>query len=224
MVKLYLRIAVLGIFLASCTKDVVIPPDPLYRHYFPATVGTYIVYDCDSIVYNDFTGEVDTFQFEIRESYESAFTDNSGREAIRLERWKRDAQTPWFLKDVWTVVKTGSQVEKVEEDLRYIRLMFPIKEGKTWNMNALNSSQAREVEIIQAHKPYQSGALSFDSTVTVQNNDPVNLVSEYRNTEIYAANKGMVYKQLKDVRYIIPTPQIKSGVIYTMRAKEIHIE
>jgi hypothetical protein len=224
MRKLLTCICVIVLFLSGCKEDSVIPPDPYFRHYFPANTGSYIVYDCDSIVYNDFTGMVDTFRFEIREFFESSFTDNAGRSAIRLERWKKNEGSSWNLKDVWSLVKTDIQVEKVEEDVRYIRLMFPVKKGKIWNMNALNSSGTREVEIIDAHGPFDTGYLEFDSTLTVQNTDPANLVSEFRNTEIYAVHTGLVYKQFKDVRFIIPTPTIKSGVIFTMRAKEIHIE
>ncbi len=224
MRKLLTLIPAVLLFLGACKKDTVIPPDPYFRNYFPASVGSYIVYDCDSIVYNDFTGGIDTFRFEIRELYESAFTDNAGRPAIRLERWKRPQGADWFLKDVWSLVKADLQIEKVEEDVRLIPLMFPVKKGKTWNMNALNAAGKGEVEIIDAHEGFDTGFMQFDSTLTVQNTDPVNLVSEFRNTEVFAANTGLVYKQFKDVRYIIPTPQIKSGVIYTMRAKEIHIE
>ncbi len=210
--------------MASCKKDSVIPAESYFRHYFPFTAGSYTVFDCDSIVYNDFTGEIDTFRFQIREVYQSTFTDNAGREAIRIERWKLEPGSSWYLKDVWTLVKTDMQVEKVEEDVRFIRLMFPVKAGKKWNMNAQNSLAAREVEIVAAHVPFNNGTLQFDSTLTVKNTDPENLVSDYRNTEVYAVNKGLVYRQFKDIRFVVPTPAIKSGVIFTMRATEIYVK
>jgi hypothetical protein len=222
MKRLLFAFSALLLILPACKKDSVIPPDPFYRDYFPTQVGSYITYDCDSIVYDDFNNTVDTFRFQIKEYYQSEFTDNAGRRAIRLERYKKTSDTTsWFLKDVWFVTATDNQVEKIEEDVRYIKLVFPVKDGKEWNGNALNSLGDRTYVYENAHKPYSTGALSFDSTVTTINTDPENLVSEYRNTETFAARVGMVYKRYVDVEYVVPGPAIRKGVIFTMKAVEI---
>lgn len=209
----------------SCKKDSTLAPEPFYRNYFPNQAGTYIIYACDSIIYDDFNQSVDTNSFLIKEYYQSVFTDNSGREAIRIERWKKPADTlSWFLKDVWYCVKTDAQVEKVEEDVRYVKLVFPVRDGVEWNGNALNALDERTFTMKDVHQSYSTGAMNFDSTVTVVNTDPSNLVSEYRSTEIFAANVGMIYKQFKDVKYVVPTPVIKSGVVFTMKAIETGVE
>jgi hypothetical protein len=213
-----------AMYFSSCKEDAVIAPEIAYTQYFPDKVGSYILYNCDSIVYDDFNGTIDTFRFQIKEYYESEFTDNSGRKAIRIERKKRDDTTSWFIKDVWYLAKTAKQVEKVEEDVRYIKLNFPVKSGKVWNVNALNSLGEQEVEYQEVHKPFSTGVLNFDSTLTVVNTDPVNLISEKRNTEVFAINVGMVYKRYVDVDYVIPTPEIKKGVVFTMSAIEIGFE
>jgi hypothetical protein len=219
-------VSILGLMvLASCKKDSVIPPDPYFKNYFPAKVGSYIIYDCDSIVYDDFNDRIDTFRFKIKELYHSEFTDNSGRSAIRIERWKKPADTlSYFLKDVWQVVKDVNQVEKVEEDVRFIKLIFPVKDAREWNVNALNSLGNRTYTYENAHKAYANGTLNFDSTVTVRNIDPENLVSEYRNTEMFATNVGLVYKNEVNVVFVVPTPEIKSGFKFTMRAIEVGVE
>jgi hypothetical protein len=93
-----------------------------------------------------------------------------------------------------------------------------------WNVNALNSLGEQEVEYQEVHKPFSTGVLNFDSTLTVVNTDPVNLISEKRNTEVFAINVGMVYKRYVDVDYVIPTPEIKKGVVFTMSAIEIGFE
>jgi hypothetical protein len=204
----------------ACKKDEVLQPEKEYPGYFPAKVGSYIIYDCDSLYYNSFTSLVDTYRFKIKELYESEYIDNAGRNAIRIERWKKEESANWWLKDVWYTVKDTKQVEKGEEDVRMVKLVFPVKEDVEWDINALNSLGKRTVIYKDTHKPYSTGVLSFDSTVTVVNTDPKNLVSEYRNTEIFAMNVGMIYKRFVDVDYVVPTPQIKSGVVFTMRAVE----
>lgn len=210
----------------GCKKDTVIPPDPYYREYFTAEVGNYIVYQCDSIVYDDFNGTIDTFSFKIKEYYESEFIDNSGRSAIRIERYKQaENSSTWTLKDVWQVVKSDSQVEKVEEDIRFIKLNFPVIDEKTWNINAINSLDPRMVAYKDVHKQFATDSLSFDSTVTVENTDPQNLINEYRDTEIFAKGLGMVYKRFVDVKYVTPPAiGVESGVVFIMQAVQFGTE
>ena len=209
----------------SCKKDTIQLPEPSYREYFNDAVGSFIIYECDSIIYDDFNQSIDTNSFLIKEYFQSNFVDNSGRNAIRVERWKKPIDSlNWFLKDVWSLVKTDVQVEKVEEDLRFVKLVFPVRESLQWNTNALNSLDARTVTYSKVHQAFSTDSMQFDSTITVENIDPTNLVSEYRNTEVFAKNAGMIYKKFVDVKYIVPTNEIKSGVVFTMKAIEIGTE
>jgi len=230
MLQKYFRYLLAFLFVIplfqGCKKDTVIPPDPYYREYFTAEAGQYIIYQCDSIVFDDFNGTIDTFRFKIKEYYESEFIDNSGRNAIRIERYKQtENASNWVLKDVWQVVKSDLQVEKVEEDVRMIKLIFPVVGEKEWNINALNDLGARTVAYKDVHSPYSTATLTFDSTITVENIDPQNLINEYRDTEIFAKGRGMVYKRFVNVEYITPPAVgIESGVVFTMQAIEFGLE
>jgi hypothetical protein len=209
-----------SIVFTACKKESIETVPQNNTNYLVAQQGFYVEYNCDSVVVDDFNGTIDTFTFQIKEYQQSYFTDNEGRQAIRLERWKRgDSTLPWQLKDVWTLVKTSDRVEKVEEDLRMVKLLFPLRENLEWNQHLLNNSDPRIVNCKDVHKAFTMNGIAFDSTVTVVNTDPENLVSEYRDTEIFAANIGMVYKKLTNVRYVTP-PQtgIRSGSVYTMNA------
>jgi len=125
------------------------------------------------------------------------------------------------LSDVWQVVKTDLQVEKVEEDVRMIKLIFPVVDEKEWNINALNNVGARTVAYKDVHLPYETETLSFDSTVTVENTDPQNLINEYRDTEIFAKGLGMIYKRFVNVEYVTPPAVgVESGIVFTMEAIE----
>jgi hypothetical protein len=226
MMQKYFRYFLVVLFaiplFQGCKKDSVIPPDPYYREYFTAEAGQYIIYQCDSIVFDDFNGTIDTFRFKIKEYYESEFIDNAGRKAMRIERFKQaENASNWVLSDVWQVVKTDLQVEKVEEDVRMIKLIFPVVDEKEWNINALNNVGARTVAYKDVHLPYETETLSFDSTVTVENTDPQNLINEYRDTEIFAKGLGMIYKRFVNVEYVTPPAVgVESGFVFTMEAIE----
>ena len=135
------------LFFSSCKKETELPVDMGYK-YFPVNTGHWVTYDVDSISYNDFTGQVDSFTFQIREVVESVFTDNEGRETQRLERYKRWNDTSaWFLKDVWMVNLTATTAEKVEENIRIIKLIFPPKDNEKWDGNLYNTIRCTELYI-----------------------------------------------------------------------------
>jgi len=74
------------------------------------------------------------YKYRIKEKLEEKFTDNQGREAIKLVRYiKKFDQNisydniSWQIKDVWNYTKTATTLEVVEEDIRFTKLIFPIK-------------------------------------------------------------------------------------------------
>ena len=114
-------VVLLGFY--SCKKDAPSKVEVGYN-YYPNKVGSWIIYDVDSIVWDDFNAPniaIDTFTYQIKEVNESFFLDNEGRETTRIERYKRTNSTmPWIIKDVWYGNRTASKVERVEENIKYI--------------------------------------------------------------------------------------------------------
>mgnify|MGYP001577640639 CR=1 FL=1 len=169
-------------------------PDLGYN-YFPADIGVWVVYDVDSIVYNDFTDSVETYNYQIKEIVESAFIDGEGRETRRLERYIRLTDTlPWSINDVWFANRTASRAEKVEENVRFIKLIFPVKNGALWNGNAANTLGNRDYQYVETNVSMAVGGILFDSVLTVlQRDEDLGIVKDYF-LEKYAKNAGMVYK------------------------------
>ncbi len=182
-------------FLNSCNKDVT-PPDAGYG-YFPTKIGNWIIYDVVSIEHDAPISKHDTSIFQLKEVIESTFLDNENRETQRIERYTRNDETqPWVIKDVWFSNLTASTAERVEENERLIKLTFPVKKGKTWDGNALNSQDVWIYKYTEVNVPYTINNFSFDSTVTVLQIDEENLVEKKYALEIYAKNAGMIYKEL----------------------------
>ena len=182
-------------FLNSCNKDVT-PPDAGYG-YFPTKIGNWIIYDVVSIEHDAPVNKHDTSIIQIKEVIESIFFDNEHRETQRIERYTRNNDTqPWVIKDVWSSNLTASTAEKDEENVRFIKLTFPVKKGKTWDGNASNSLDVWNYQYTEVNVPYTINNLSFDSTVTVLQIDEENIVEKKHALEIYAKNVGMIYKEL----------------------------
>ena len=192
-------VAVAALLLTACKTKTADPVD-LGESYIPVAAGTWLQYRVDSIDHNAFTGEVDTFQFQLREVVESSSTDTEGRTAYRIERYKRnDDNAAWGLTDVYSATLTNTGFERFEENVRYLRLSFPPKDGKTWDGNSFNNNAEQEYEYSNVHVGRTVGTHNFDSTLTVVQENNTNLIEIRKAEEHYARNIGLVYKEIIDL-------------------------
>ncbi|MGQ0828630.1 MAG: hypothetical protein ACT4ON_09570 [Bacteroidota bacterium] len=248
--KKYISIFFISVILVpgffSCKKDKAATPDMGYN-YFPSETGTYVVYNVDSFYYNDFNvpTTIDTFRFQLKEKIQSLYYDNENRLTIRLERYIKNysstvpySQMPWILKNVWSENKTATNAEKVEENVRYVKLKFPVKENQKWNGNIQNTLPEWNYSYAFFDLSRTIGGIKFDSVLQVDQYDDgsKNLVERRLYVEKYARNVGMVYKQVIDVEsqpganpppnfFLIPIMQrVTSGVQYTMTINSYGVE
>ena len=190
-------LALVVLIISSCKKDDPIQVDVGYG-YFPTEIGAWIIYDVDSTVWDDFfsPSKETNYKYQIKEVIESSYIDVGGRVAYRWERYKRDSVgAPWVIKDVWAVNKTSSTAEKVEENVRYIRLIFPVKLSKIWDGNASNTLDEWDYQYTEVDAPGTVGGLSFDSTLTVLQQDFNPWIFYDFFEEKYAKNVGLIYKK-----------------------------
>ncbi len=208
-------IAFLLLFNISCEKNSTLPSIDMGYDYFPNTIGQWIIYDVDSIDFNDFTQTVDTFNFQIKELIDTFFYDNENRKVERIERYYRLNDTiPWVLTDVYTSVRTKTNAQRTEENVTYIKMAFPVKLGLTWDCNATNTKVAQDCYYETIHAFHIENGISFDSTVTVFQDEFITLISEDFEKEIYAKHIGLIYKEVVHITLDPPTGEITSGVDY----------
>ena len=144
---------------------------------------------------------------------------------------------PLLLLPVWAENRTATTAEKVEENVRYIKLAFPVKENQTWNGNAQNTADEIDYSYEFIDRPRTYGTVSFDSALQVTQVDDklINKIAHQYQIEQYARNAGLVYKQYIDVGSQYPSvwngtasdsiimflnkpimQRVTSGVQYTM--------
>ncbi|MBL0316531.1 MAG: hypothetical protein IPP69_12400 [Flavobacteriales bacterium] len=185
------------LLLASCKKEDDLSGIDLGYDYFPNKVGSYIIYDVDSTYYGVNT---ESYSFQIKEELIEEFVDNEGEPNVKINRFYRPANnTPWILIDVWTQKRTTTTAEKVVDNIRYVKMEFPVKNGGTWNGNAYNNYPAQQYKYSNLAGFADVGILQFDNTVTVEQQNNVNLVDEEIFYEVYAKGVGMVFRQATDL-------------------------
>lgn len=191
-----------GVAFYSCKKDVeTVPPVNMGYNYFPEDIGSYVIYEVDSIAYDDKSHAPDTTRYLLKEVIASSFIDNSGRPTLRIERFKKmyvDTvpydSIAWVGPRVWYANKTATSAEKVEENKRYIKLVFPSKEGKEWDGNSFNSLGEKLYEIISSDESESLNGVAFDSVVTVKQYEQIDFIEYIYEMEKYARNVGLIYK------------------------------
>lgn len=220
----------------SCTKHKAETPPDLGYDYAPIKIGKYVVYDVDSTVYDDFFGDTIITKYRIKEKFEENITDNEGRSAIRLVRYikmfdatKDYSNIPWVIKDVWNYTKTNTTLEVVEEDIRFTKLTFPVKEDATWNGNAFNTMGEWEYSYTYIDKRETLNGNVFENVLCVKQKDDklINYIHRQYYIEKYAKGVGLIYKEIKDLEAnkvllnqdgsVMPVEnRIKKGVIYKL--------
>lgn len=227
MRNLYLLIFI--VFFARCKKTESNIVD-LGKDYFPVEIGFWQEYQVDSITFSDFTNpvSVDTFSYQIKEMIESSFLDLNLEENFRIEQFKKTDSTSYGIENIFSLKPTVTNMQKVEHDLRFVKMVFPVVENKSWNGNIyvnveneptldfLNTEKyAWEYVYTNVNETLKIGNFTFDSCVTVIQIDEENLFEKKYSKEIYAKNVGLVYKEL----IILETQAPPSSASFVERAE-----
>ncbi len=229
--KGYIYILALMLVFASCKKKSV-PADSVDvgKDYYPTAIGNYVVYDADSMVYDEFTHLPKKYKYQIKEKIEGEFTDSDGKPALRLIRYikkfdslKTYAQIPWTVKDAWQVNISNTNVEVVEENIRFSKLIFPVKESATWNGNAKNTIGEWTYSYSYMDKAESINGNSFDKVLMVKQKDYRTLISYQYYIEKYVRGVGLVYREIQDLysgSVVVGVPvenRIEKGTIYKLK-------
>ena len=199
MKKLF-TLSLIALFFIGCEEGggFKVSVFPMPSEYQPLKIGAWFIYDVDSITYNDFTTPVtiDSVNFQLKEEITDTFTDQAGKLNFRLERSKRfynDSivfdNLAWELTDIWYITQDGKNIQRVEENNRYISLLNPIKDKAIWDGNALNSLESWDYTYLKVDEPFDT----YGNTVTVNQyffDDPLIYYELYE--EVYAKGIGLV--------------------------------
>jgi hypothetical protein len=239
MKKIYWLIMVALISVASCKKDGEDFTPDLGYEFYPDEIGHYVIYDVDSTTIDDFFRPplITKTRYQIKERVESYFTDSQGREAVRVELFRRDSSSaPWDIFRSYYFIKNKRSVEKVEENLRFIKFVFPPSEDTRWQGNKYiqavdnNAYLANwEYRITSSRVPATINGIPYASTVSILLRDRETQIQKVFAKEIYAAGVGMIFREWSVLEtqsnFDKPWPdRAERGYILKMQAAEHGVE
>lgn len=208
---------IIASFFMSCKDDEVLIPGPeITSNFYPLDSGYWIEYQVDSIVHLNIDDQylvdtsIESYHFLIREEVDSTFIDGEGKQVWAISRYKRNSDSlPWEFASLWSAKLSSSSLERVEDNLRFIRMVFPLKENRKWNGNAYNTMEEEDYTYSNLFSPKTYSSLYFDSTVVVNQNDFISNINRIIKNEVYGNHVGLLYKQIDSVE----TANTVNGVI-----------
>ncbi len=228
----YLKAPVLFFCLlsAACGERETAPPAEdeaaAQYAYFPLRIGQYRNYQVDSVVY-DFAvaggTQRDSSRTFLREVVTDTFRDQTRQLVFTVEQYERkNANQPWQIRRIGTAARTPTQAIRTDNNLRFLKLVFPLDRRSEWNGNLwIDADREIEVagerikpfanwqyEVDTLDKPAQIGRFRFDSVLTVTEANQTNIIERRFSRVKYAKNVGLAFREQEifDSQYCNQTP------------------
>lgn len=207
-----LFISVLISFISCDNETETLDEEALGYTYTPLEIGKYWVYKSDSIVYKLGGTQLDTLSGFIKEEVSDTLIDASNQKVYRIERFfKRNLTDNWGIPSIWTASKTSLNYIRTEENLKFVKLVFPPDLNTSWDGNVFIDPQLDIEEGGELIKPfkgfwdykidstdlvYSNEGLVLDEVLKVIQVDDEDFLEKRYSEEQFAKGVGMVYKKM----------------------------
>lgn len=199
--KIFVVISSLFLLFACDNLNSNLPPPQDGGKFFYPKLGQSVVYEVEDTEY-DLTGKFTLKTYQLKELNAAIFEDLDGKEALRIERYRRENDTQkWMIDSVFIAKKEIDKALKTENNVTYVKMYFPMKEGLKWNGNAYNSFKNDFYEMKNVNQTFQTNGQKFDNSVTIIQQNDSTLVDLKKRIEVYAEGIGLIYQEKMSVSY-----------------------
>ncbi|MFD2998949.1 hypothetical protein ACFS7Z_01140 [Pontibacter toksunensis] len=219
MRKALLLLVVIAGFVAGCDRnEEEVDPALMGYDYYPLEIGDYRIYKVTDIRFQHNVG--DTTRFQLMERVDTSFYDQTDKLNYKIIRSVRpDENSGWVEDSVFVVSKQSTKVMLTKDNTRYVKLVFPIKDGVSWLGDAYNDHKAN----IISRDPNKRAEYYLDKDPSIYHNKRASYTlmdKTYLNTvtviqgypshdgvglddrkEVYAEGVGLIYKIFNRVMY-----------------------
>lgn len=178
--------------LSSCKQDKVEEEPALDSGYAYFPMNEKLVREY-KVLEERYAGEtIDTTSYFLKE--ELQVVENKGDENQQVvRRYKRTSATAeWVFDSLWIQARNDASAFSIENNLRLLKLTFPLVEGTSWDRNLYNVNETKLVVAQELGKPMQQQGLIFEETIKVKIDSFITFVNSDYAFEVYAKNIGLV--------------------------------
>lgn len=186
----------------SCQKDPEQPNDITFgQSFYPTQKGQFQTFLVKQTRFALNEAPVTT-TYQLKEVIGDEFVGENGEKLNEVLRYVRPNGLEVFrLDSVFSVRKDENVVVKMEHNVPYVKLDFPIEEGKTWNGNQFNARPTKDYLAQNVNTSKSIGNTNFPNTITVIESQDSSLVDKELRYEIYADEVGLIYKKTESLLY-----------------------
>lgn len=213
MTKSFFTLSIICVVFSSCLEENTNSLDTsLFGYeYFPLEIGKYWLYQVDSTIIDEGGAKTLMSTFYIREEVVDKFQNNLGEDVFVIQKSKSDIPDGTFLvTDAWSAELNEDYAVRTEENLRFVKLVFPIDKDRNWEGNQFDELTRVDVagELIWVYKdwgdyrviadgiPVLANGKAYSDAVIIQQADFESDVELRQSTEYYAPNIGLIRKEM----------------------------
>lgn len=187
----------LAFLLVACEHQPVISTFEWHRQYLPLKVGAWIDYRVDSVYFDDFTQQADTFSFEIREWVDERLIASNGDTCYRLIAEVQGSDSALRRPRARLICALAERAEQRGAQT-VVLLTYPPQPGAEWV--GVAGTEPTTFSYLWVHEPLMGDSLHFDSTAAViMLADTANAVRRRYSEAVYAKGIGLISIRRFDV-------------------------
>ncbi|HPK10063.1 MAG: hypothetical protein KDC16_00860 [Saprospiraceae bacterium] len=205
-------VGILFLILVSCGKETDDGKLDLGQDYFPLIEENFLEYRSDSIVVDDNGQKIDTLVSYLKEVIGEPFVDLEGDTTFKVYRYfKRNFEDAYKLSNVWIKQINADNAQSVENNLRFVKLAFPLTETQRWDGNIyIPEDQITEIsgepieiyvgwkyKVKELDKPYSLENQNYNQTVLIEQANFETAISLRESSERYARGIGLIEKNMR---------------------------
>ena len=177
----------------GCKK--VEPPQPIKgKSYAPLEVGKYITYKQITITHDAFAERSDTSNSFIKETLDEQFISEIGDTSFKIAIEHSSNGINWQFARYAILTANSNSLQSADEDVRTVKLSFPFKERKSWDVNQMNSLSSKMARMKDIDEPYTlPNGISYPTTTYIDLGDDIDQFFSLVEREVYAEGIGLIY-------------------------------
>ena len=193
--------------------------------YFGLEKGNFVEYEVTYMFHDSLLQKHDTIIYQLKTLIGDTILDNVGRVAREFHRFQRkNSSLPWEETDIWTAIIVDNRAELVEENQRKVKLIFMPTLEKVWDINAFNNIGTVDAFYSSIDESKTINNLTFENTLTVEEENYKTLLETRRKFEIYAKNIGMISKTYKNLQFKFGSSKPIKGEEYYFNVTNYGVE
>lgn len=217
LIRKAIIVVVLVLWLHSCKRENENYSAKSYE-YIPYEVGNERYYRVDSVIFGLDT--IIRISKNVLETVTEKFADLQGQTNYRLEQFELpdSNKNPIFF-DLQSMTWNGQGMQRWENNTRYLKMIFPIREKKQWNGNMFNNLGTQMYQFTAVSKPLTIGTTTYTDVVSITQRLDTNYTYGYHDDrEYYAKGIGLIYRTNQHIEIDQNPPYQKTGyeVIWTL--------